>query len=146
MADDVRVNENDLELDEDMLLLAGVPFSGVGFDLYEDGSLRSESPFRDGFRDGLCREWHPNGRLRCEWIAAQGTITGVKTEWHPGGALKAVGQYEYGVEIESREWDDAGDLISYWQIDEKSAIYAYVVGLRERGGLRYPWITPPETE
>jgi|SRR5689334_8904002 MORN repeat protein len=135
MATDVRVNEDDLEWDEDMRLLAGTPFSGVGFALYDDGSLRSESPYRDGFEEGTCREWHPNGRLRREWNAVRGCATEL-TEWHENGVVKCAGRYEYGAEIEYREWDDAGALLVHRQIDETTELFAYVQSMRQRGGTR----------
>jgi hypothetical protein len=60
MSDNRRVNDNDLDWDDDLRILAGTPYSGSAFLLHPGGSLALEVTYRDGFEDGVCREWHPS--------------------------------------------------------------------------------------
>jgi antitoxin component YwqK of YwqJK toxin-antitoxin module len=130
MSDARRVNADNLDWDDDLRVLDGTPYSGSAFLLHPDGSLAFEVTYRDGFEEGVCREWHPNGKLKLEWFAERGRATGRVEEWHPGGRVKSVGVYESGVEILYEEWDESGNLVAHRQIDENTALFDYVRSMR----------------
>ena len=125
-----RIDEEQLDWDDDVSVLNGVPYTGVGVMYYPDGSLEGEASYVDGFKEGVVREWHPNGKLRTEWFAERGRAEGKVTEWHQNGVVKSVGEYEFGVEIKFDEWDEAGELLQSRQIDESSELFKHVQQMR----------------
>jgi antitoxin component YwqK of YwqJK toxin-antitoxin module len=68
----VRVNEDLFDFDDDVRLYEGKPFTGIAFGEYPNSKLKRELPYKDGFPEGLCREWHSNGQLEREWCAVRG--------------------------------------------------------------------------
>jgi hypothetical protein len=128
-----RVNEEELEYyEEDQRTHHGQPFNGVGFLMYPNGQLRFEAVYRDGFKEGVVREWHANGQLMEEWFAEHGQAQREIKEWHANGQLRAVRVVEFGAQIERREWDEQGKTISYDHINPASALYKYVLEMRRR--------------
>jgi antitoxin component YwqK of YwqJK toxin-antitoxin module len=125
MKTDQRVNEDDLDWDDDLSVLDSTPYSGTAFLLYPDGSLKREVTYQNGFEEGDCREWHPNGNLRREWLAERGRATGNVKEWHADGTVKSVGEYEFGVELQYDEWNESGDLVAHRRIDENTRSFKY---------------------
>ena len=134
---DERVNEEDLDWDDDVRVLGGTPYSGIAFLLYPDGSRKREVTYQNGFAEGNCREWHLNGNLKREWFAERGRATGKIKEWHADGTVKSIGEYEFGAELQYDEWDESGDLSIHRQIDENSELFKYVQRMRglRSGGL-----------
>jgi antitoxin component YwqK of YwqJK toxin-antitoxin module len=135
-----RVDVNELDWDEDMRLHKGVPFSGVGFEMYpgSDSVMVSESVYSDGFREGLCREWYPSGQLKREWQASHGVAMGRMTEWHESGKVRSVGEYEFGVAIRYDEWEERGHLVVTMRIDPNSGQFKYVQMMRQRRSASLP--------
>ena len=125
-----RVDEEELDWDDDVSVLNGVPFNGIGVMYYPDGSAEGESAYVDGFKEGLVKEWHSNGKLRTEWFAERGRAKGKVTEWHPNGTVKSVGTYEFGAELRYEEWDELGNQVEFREIDEASELFEYVVQMR----------------
>jgi antitoxin component YwqK of YwqJK toxin-antitoxin module len=128
-----KINEEYLEFDEDQRLLEGIPYTGIGFLEYPDHSLEREVYYVDGYEHGLCKEWYPNGQLKCEWNAIHGRAAGKVKQWYDSGKIKSVGEYEYGVEIAYKEWDEHGKLLIDREIDEKSELYKYLMKMRMSG-------------
>jgi antitoxin component YwqK of YwqJK toxin-antitoxin module len=120
------IDEAELDLDEDIRLYEGKPFTGIARAYHPDKSIRKELPFLNGFREGLCKEWHSNGCLHREWVAVRGVIDGKACEWHANGAMKSIAHYSRGVELSYEEWDDNGTLIMERQINKQSELYKYV--------------------
>ena len=127
-----RIEFTLLDADEDMALYDGEPFSGIAYSLYLNGRLRSEHPFRNGFEEGLCRDWHENGQLAAKWSAARGQATRL-LEWFESGIVKCAGRYEYGVELAYKEWNDQGDLIVERVIAADSPLHKYIERRRKEG-------------
>lgn len=128
-----RVNEDEFDWNGDHCLSEGIPFTGVGYLLHPNGSLMSEAPFRNGFRDGQCREWYSNGQMKREWVARRGQAFGIVRAWHENGVPKSVGEYEFGIELKYSEWDNIGRLVVERTIDEASELFNYLQ-FRRRGG------------
>jgi len=73
------INEDELGWDGDRRLLNGVPYSGPAFSCYSHGTVESKATYRNGFKEGLCREWFPSGTLKLEWTAERGRAKNVSS-------------------------------------------------------------------
>ncbi|MCA9114130.1 MAG: hypothetical protein KDA79_03535 [Planctomycetaceae bacterium] len=120
------MNEEELDWDDDVTILNGTPYSGIGFLEYSDGSLKRKVTYRDGFEEGLCQEWYADGSLKREWVAERGRVKGELKEWHENGAVKCIGKYEFGVEIQYDEWNKSGDLMVHRTLEEGTALAEYL--------------------
>ena len=127
-----RINENELDWDDDVSVFHGIPYTGIAFSTYPNGALKREFPYRDGFHEGHCREWFENGFLKREWISKRGRAEGEIREWHPTGTIKSIGIYEFGAEIEFTEWSPSETIILRRKLDENSVVAKYVRQMRRR--------------
>jgi antitoxin component YwqK of YwqJK toxin-antitoxin module len=107
-----RVDMNELEPDEtgSWMLHDGILFSGVGYENWPDGKLKSETPYRDGYRHGVDREWYPSGQLKSEQHFENGGAHGTSRQWYESGALKSDETYERTILVSRREYDVNGQL------------------------------------
>lgn len=37
--------------------------------------------------------------------------------WHPNGSVKSIAHYEFGLELDYKEWDENGQLIDRRELD-----------------------------
>ena len=124
----MTIDEDDLDLDEDICLYQGQPFTGVAKAFHPNGRLKRELIFHDGFEQGPCRERYSNGQLQREWYAVRGVAEGKVCEWHETGQIKTIGNYSKGAELTFDEWDDAGRHVTHREIDWQSELGKYVSG------------------
>lgn len=54
---------------------------------YPNGTLRAETPLRDGLPDGVARTWYPNGQLRSQGPFVNGVRHGVFVYYKDNGAF-----------------------------------------------------------
>jgi antitoxin component YwqK of YwqJK toxin-antitoxin module len=127
-----RINEERLHRDDDVTVFNGLPFTGAAYLEYPNSVLKREASYRDGFEEGVVKEWHPNGKLKREWFAIHGRAEGKVTEWHDNGTLKSSGEYESGVELRYEEWSDDGVLVKRRTIDMGSELFKYLQELRQK--------------
>jgi len=52
--------------DSPLMYSADGLFTGVGFDVYPDGQLKSQENYKDGERDGLWKRWYEDGQIEYE--------------------------------------------------------------------------------
>lgn len=128
----MRIDLEQLEFDEDMCTLDGLPYSGSAYANYPDGTLERELSFEVGLKNGPCKVFFPNGQLGRQWNANRGAAHGEVREWYSSGQLKSVGNYEFGVELSYDEWDANGSQIASRRIDKDSELMKYVETIRER--------------
>jgi antitoxin component YwqK of YwqJK toxin-antitoxin module len=96
------------------------PFTGVGYYLSDAGGwLEAEEEYRDGVKWGRKRVWFRPGALQEDAECACGAYHGRVRQWYENGRLAADSKYEYGVRIEGKGWDEAGNLIEEYQIPEE---------------------------
>jgi hypothetical protein len=88
----------------------GKPFSGIAFEIAPNGQLVSEAEYRDGKRFGLSRDWSIDGVLISEVCFRADVAQGRRRIWYWTGAPKSDGQYEWGICLAEREWDQHGTL------------------------------------
>lgn len=131
---ELRIDDNELDFDGDQRTYNGAPFNGIGFLVYPNSQLKREAVYRDGFEEGLVREWHPNGQLKKEWFAVHGQATGKLVRWHDNGQIASVVEAEYGSVLRRDEWDRDGKHLKNYQIDPNSAEFKYVQEMRRKHG------------
>jgi antitoxin component YwqK of YwqJK toxin-antitoxin module len=130
----IRLKEELLDWDEDLSVLDGVPFTGIGYLEDKNGHLISEIPYLNGFPEGCCKKWFANGQLKMEWFAVHGNASGKVTEWYENGVVRSIGIYEQGVELEYTEWDTNGDLVTKRTIKSNSPLKDYLKRVKKKEG------------
>jgi antitoxin component YwqK of YwqJK toxin-antitoxin module len=107
------------------------PFTGLGVSHYEDGSLKSEIEFKDGLKSGLERHWFASGKLHSEAEMRRSVVHGKERVWYSSGQLKEEGDYEHGVTLRRKEWDEDGDLVEEYELKETDSDYSLLLQLRD---------------
>ena len=98
--------------DKPMIYFEGKAFTGVAFDVYENGQLAREINFKDGKQDGLAQEWHSNGQLYYAINFKDGKEDGLAQEWYDNGQLHREINLKDGKEDGlEQEWDENGQLL-----------------------------------
>ncbi|WP_022821957.1 toxin-antitoxin system YwqK family antitoxin [Hymenobacter norwichensis] len=99
------------------------PFTGVGVELYPDGSLQAESVFRKGIDTQAGSIWYPAGQIKRRSVADEVPHTLHVTEWYENGTLKSHTTYEHGVKIAEQSWDAHGIQLTDLRITEHDEYY-----------------------
>ena len=73
-----------------LLYHAGQPFSGQFVERYDDGSMKSSTPYLEGRAHGIAKGWYAGGAKRYERLYRDGKKDGVHTGWWEGGQLQFV--------------------------------------------------------
>lgn len=73
-----------------------VPYSGILYALYENGSGRYQSTVKDGKLDGVSVEWYDNGNKQQETNYEEGILNGPVLTWHKDGQKASEGGYNDG--------------------------------------------------
>jgi len=107
-----RVEYDELELDDELASLNGIPFTGIVYSLRADGSLESEGPYRDGLPDGVQEDWHPGGQIAQRWIAIRGRGSSESWSWYPNGQQRSYRRNdELGLAVELKAWNEQGEPV-----------------------------------
>ena len=86
-------------------------FSGIGFDIYEDGELQYESNYKDGKENGFYKEWYENGQLRYEGNYKDGKEDGIHKGWYKNGQMEYESNSQDGKEHgEFWGWNQNGQI------------------------------------
>ena len=93
----LRLDSDELEHDMGWVFYDGVLFTGVAFERWPSGQLRSESTYEAGYRHGPERTWFPSGHLESEGEFFHGAVHGVRRRWSEDGQLKCVERFDHGV-------------------------------------------------
>ncbi|WP_055076247.1 toxin-antitoxin system YwqK family antitoxin [Pseudanabaena sp. 'Roaring Creek'] len=129
----LRVDYDLLEPSDDFLIefYEGIPFTGIAYENHLNGSLLSETPFTNGYKNGIEREWSESGILIEEVNLEDNQANGLLHKWHCNGQLKCEGMFEMGVCLWMKEWDETGNLTRDYVIDEKSSDFIFLRGQRK---------------
>ncbi|GAA5497023.1 putative antitoxin YwqK [Rubritalea halochordaticola] len=107
----MSVPDEMLEFNDDQsCLFEGKLFTGLAFRDFPDGSRESETEYLDGFQTGHEKRWARNGILVADYSFLKGELHGESREWYEAGQLKSEAQYELGIELAYRSWDESGNL------------------------------------
>jgi antitoxin component YwqK of YwqJK toxin-antitoxin module len=130
----VRVDEDHLDADGELVTFNGKPFTGIGFDPFPGGEgVEYETEYKNGLAHGLRRKSNVYGQLEYEVSCYEGVKHGEETHWFPDGAVKLKAIYEYGIKVSSRSWDKDGKLDNEFIISPDSTNFALLVERRKKG-------------
>ena len=118
-----RVSNQSLVYDDGLMILEGEPFTGIG-DLVDDtGQLVGEIEYRNGLEWGMKRGWNIPDKLYYEGCFYRGVLHGKQREWHANGQLAEEGDYELGFVLRKRRWDEDGNLLNEYELQETDPDY-----------------------
>lgn len=123
----------------------GALFTGVAYELWPDGRLRSETEYIDGLPCGLDRSWYSNGRIQEEGYLWREALHGESYTYHDSGAMKEWSWSEFGVPLEWKCWDETGREIDHGMLRESDESWSLWCERRSRhaaGELRFPSLPP----
>ena len=63
-------------------------FTGLIYETYGNGNLRSYAFYEDGLRDGAEVKFYPSGKIHYYSVYRKGEITGIFYEWYENGMIK----------------------------------------------------------
>jgi|GEM_PF-3919915 len=122
-----RVDYDELDFDYSaegvQCLWQDQPFTGVGVELYPDGTLRAESVFRNGLDTKAGSLWYATGQVQRRAVADEARHTLHVTEWYENGSPQSQTTYEFGVKTAEQRWDAQGTLLTDFRITEHDEYY-----------------------
>lgn len=131
-----RVNKDDIEIEytaggSPVYTWQGEPFTGVGYELGNNGALLSETSYVDGAEDGVERSWYINGQLESVSGAKWNRPHGSFQYWYENGQPKYEGEAELGHVLWRKEWDENGKLTNEYHIESDPEQYNALLMDRE---------------
>ncbi|NOZ75427.1 MAG: hypothetical protein GXO90_08650 [FCB group bacterium] len=83
----------------------------VGEEIYYFNSQMMRSrELKDGYPNGVWREWFKNGQLRMEKHYVNGNLDGLQKGWYRDGAKFYEAEFSQGKLLHRREWKPDGTL------------------------------------
>lgn len=116
----VDFDELDFDHDENLNLLNGIPFSGIAYEMKNDGSW-DEVTMVNGIENGISREWYPSGILKEEKHIYNNISHGITWGWNEKGQKIREAIYEYGILVKEDKWDENGKPILFYEINEDNS-------------------------
>lgn len=116
-----RVNYDDLELDDELALLDGKPFTGIVYAERPDGSLESEGNYVEGLPDGLQESWYAGGQIAGRFWAVRGNGASEVRTWYRNGQARSVERFADLRLVEAQAWDEAGRAIDRATLGDNNA-------------------------
>lgn len=111
-----KYNVKQLKLAQDEIgawyyTLNNVPYTGCAVQYYTNSIQAAESNFIEGYQDGIQREWYQNGLLKIEFGMKNNINHGIVKSWFENGVLKYEAEYDMGVRLWSKKYNEQGELI-----------------------------------
>ncbi|WHY71947.1 toxin-antitoxin system YwqK family antitoxin [Fictibacillus enclensis] len=89
----------------------GKPFTGLAYELYDNGNLIYYTNYINGFIEGELVEFYKNGNLKSVKNLIHGQSNGIEKIWYENGDLKFEGEYKFGIALHYTEWDTQGQIV-----------------------------------
>ncbi|WP_051827150.1 toxin-antitoxin system YwqK family antitoxin [Metabacillus indicus] len=89
----------------------GKPFTGLAYELYENGDLAYYCYYYNGFKEGNNVKFHRNGKVKSIDYMIKGQTRGTRKIWYESGELKYEGEFKFGVCLKYTEWDEEGNVM-----------------------------------
>jgi antitoxin component YwqK of YwqJK toxin-antitoxin module len=87
------------------------PFTGILFDQYEGGRIKSRSTISNGFLEGISEGWYTNGVKQVTEHFSGGVSHGMRLKFHPSGKRLSTARIVKGkIEGLYERWYDNGML------------------------------------
>ncbi len=131
-----RVNIDDLDLYDYVYYFKDKPFTGIAFELFESGSLRTETKFEFGMENGESKEWYQNGQLKNDDNLKLGAKHGICKSWFEDGKPESISTYELGILTKKEIFDEEGNQIENFELKETDSNYQILLQNREREPAR----------
>jgi hypothetical protein len=117
-----RVDSDEIYVDyvgrDQYWMWQGKRFTGVSVEVGIDGHTVSETTYVDGIETGPYKTWHWNGQLESEGESKCNRLHGSIKTWYESGSLHRESLFELGYQIWSKEWDEEGNLVSEYKIED----------------------------
>lgn len=127
-----RVEGDDLEWEGQLQTWNDAPFTGIEVWRFPNDAIESETTYKNGLTDGQARTWDEQGRLRSEFTCRLGALHGNRKKWHANGELAEDANFEWGVKLDAKEYDEQGALTSEFRMDPKDPDSQYGILLKFR--------------
>ena len=89
----------------------GQPFTGLAYELFDNGNLMYYTNYVNGFIEGELIEFYKNGNIKSVKQLIHGQSNGTERIWYENGNIKFEGEYKYGIALHYTEWDTEGKII-----------------------------------
>jgi antitoxin component YwqK of YwqJK toxin-antitoxin module len=130
------INIEELDWDDYIYYMDGKKFNGTGFELFENGNLKTETEFSYGMENGGSKEWYENGQLMDEDNYKLGTKHGLSKSWFENAKIKRESEYELGILTKETVWDENGEKIKDFTLTESDSNYQILLQNRLREPAR----------
>ncbi|MBB3210728.1 antitoxin component YwqK of YwqJK toxin-antitoxin module [Rhodopirellula rubra] len=110
----------------------GKLYSGVAEEQFDDGKLRCRFRFHNGQQHGDAEEYYRTGAKRSVTPYVNGAVHGRTIEWHENGRIHIERDNEYGIMMQSREFDESGTLVNEYSRPDDDPMSVLV--RKRRGG------------
>lgn len=91
-----RVLKNQTSIKENLIVYKENLFSGIVFDVYENGQLKEEGLYKNGKKEGLHQEWYQNGQSKFKKNYIDGKQNGLTISWNKNGGIRSESNYKNG--------------------------------------------------
>jgi antitoxin component YwqK of YwqJK toxin-antitoxin module len=125
-----RAPNGSLVFEEGLMLLDGVPFTGVGY-IERNGEVIEETEYRDGLKWGVSRTLFPGGKPYKHSRLFMGARHGQHRQWHFSGQLAEEADYELGFVIRRKRWNEDGEMTEDFERGKDDPEYKNLVETRE---------------
>src|SRR4051794_2261182 len=95
----------------------GRPFTGVARERNPQGALIAEVPFVDGSKHGVVNEWYPSGQAKLTIDYRYNSPHGRYIEYSQSGKLVVEAEYESGVCLWRKRYDQDGRLVEDYNVE-----------------------------
>jgi TonB family protein len=79
---------------------------------HPNSRVKYEATNRHGLRDGRFTAWFQDGGKWYEGFEHRGRPESTLTYWHPNGHMKSQALYRDGIQLERKDWDENGRLLT----------------------------------
>jgi|GEM_PF-1890931 len=79
---------------------------------HENGRLKYEAHYTDGFRNGKYSAYYPDGKPWYEGYEIMGRPESTLTYWFPEGQAKSIAFYRQGMQLSRQDFDENGELLN----------------------------------
>lgn len=86
-------------------------FTGLAYDIYENGNIESYFYVENGVKQGKFVEFYPNGNIKLIGNMDKSAAEGYQVEFYENGVIKYESECIAGREMTFKKYDDEGNII-----------------------------------
>lgn len=92
---------------------------------HENGQLKYQATFNNGFRHGSYTAFYPDGKTWYQGYEIMGRPESTLTYWHPNGKMRSQAFFRQGIQLSREDFDDQGISLTAKQEAKESVSTAY---------------------